>query len=140
MHLTDQQKETLQKETLVSAVRSSGPGGQNVNKVSTKIELRLMVAQSQAFSAEQIAILMEKLGDSLTYEGELIVVSQEHRSQLKNKEEAFSKLYKLFEKALTPRKKRKPTQPTAESKHKRLESKKKTAEKKTMRGKINPND
>jgi ribosome-associated protein len=136
MHLTDPQKEILQKETTVSAVRSSGPGGQNVNKVSTKIELRLKIAQSQAFAPEQMSVLLEKLANTLTQEGELIIVSQEYRSQLKNKDEAFGKLFRLFEKTLTPRKKRKPTQPTLASKQKRVESKKIVGEKKTLRGKI----
>jgi ribosome-associated protein len=138
MHLNDIQKENLQKEVTISAVRSSGPGGQNVNKVSTKIELRWNIAQSQVFTLEQTAVLLEKLGETLTRESELIIVSQEHRSQLKNKEEAFNKFFKLLAKTLTPRKKRKPTQPTLASKQKRVESKKITGEKKALRSKIKP--
>lgn len=140
MQLTDLQRENVQKETVVSAVRSSGPGGQNVNKVSTKIEIRWNLLQTKVFSEEQLALLTSRLGEMLTREGELIIYAQETRSQLKNKEAAYSKLFSLLEKALTPRKKRKATQPTVASKEKRIQTKKIASERKTLRGKIRHNE
>lgn len=137
MHLTEIQKEALQKEVTISAVRSSGPGGQNVNKVSSKIELRWNAHTTTVFDADQKQLLIEKLTITITREGDILIFSQEHRSQLKNKEEAFNKFYRLIEKCLTIRKKRTPTKPTAASKQKRVEAKKLEGQKKTLRGKIN---
>jgi ribosome-associated protein len=140
MQLTEIQRDHIQKETTVSAVRSSGPGGQNVNKVSTKIELRWNLLQTNVFSFDEMAVLTARLGEMLTREGDLIIYAQETRSQLKNKEAAFDKLFRLIEKVLTPRKKRKPTQPTLASKEKRMQTKKIASEKKTLRGKIRDNE
>jgi len=136
MKLSEQQRETIQRELSVKAVRSSGPGGQNVNKVSTKIELRFNVSLTESFSINEKEILLTKLASKLTLDGELVISAQTSRSQIKNKEEALEKLFQLIEKALTPRKKRLPTKPTLASKQKRLESKKQISEKKIMRKKI----
>jgi ribosome-associated protein len=116
-----------------SASRSSGPGGQNVNKVNTKVELRFDIASSTLLSDEEKALLVEKLSKKINGEGELILVSQSERSQLKNKEKAIEKFYSLLTRALTPRKKRKPTTPSQASKEERLEEKRKQAEKKERR-------
>ena len=120
-------------EFIFNTSRSSGAGGQNVNKVNTKVELRFSINNSQLLNDEEKAILKQKLVTKINDEGELIIVSQTERSQLKNKEDVTRKFYLLIEKALTPRKKRKPTRPTAASKAKRLEDKKIRSKKKTSR-------
>jgi len=118
------------------ASRSSGPGGQNVNKVNTRVELRFNISASVLLSDYQKQILLKKLAGKLTVDGVLIIASQEERSQLRNKEIAAAKLYQLLEKALKPVKKRKATRPTRASVEKRIQTKKKLAEKKSRRGKI----
>jgi ribosome-associated protein len=122
-------------EFVFSASRSSGAGGQNVNKVNTKVELRFSVASSQLLSDEEKQIISTRLSTKISLEGDLIVVSQTERSQLKNKENTIDKFYRLLEKALTPRKKRRPTQPTKASKEKRLEGKRVKSDVKTSRKK-----
>ena len=99
-------KTIIAKEIDVKAVRSSGAGGQNVNKVSTKVVLTFNLNQSQAFSDTEKEILMQKLASKCNENGELIIQSSETRSQLKNKEVAFKKLFQLFEKSLVQTKKR----------------------------------
>jgi ribosome-associated protein len=121
------------REFLFSASRSSGPGGQNVNKVSTKVELRFDILNSNLLSEEEKEILLIRLQKKINSEGFLIIVSQSERSQLKNKEKTIEKFYALLKKSLTPKKKRKPTKPNAAAKEKRLEEKKMNAEKKTRR-------
>jgi ribosome-associated protein len=120
-------------EFSITASRSSGAGGQNVNKVSTKVELRFHVASSQLLTDQEKELIFLKLAGKISLEGYLIIVSQTERSQLKNKEIAVQKFYTIIEKALTPRIKRKPTKPTKASKEKRLESKRIHAEKKISR-------
>jgi ribosome-associated protein len=116
-----------------TASRSSGPGGQNVNKVNTKVELRFSIPGSILLSDEEKELILEKLKKKINSEGELIIVSQAERSQLKNKVKAVEKFYTLLARALTPRKKRKPTKPSQASKEERLETKRKQAEKKDRR-------
>jgi ribosome-associated protein len=116
-----------------SASHSSGPGGQNINKVSTKIELRFDVISSFLLTEEEKKLISNKLKKRINKEGILKITSQSERSQLKNKEQAVDKFYEIIEKALTPRKPRKPTRPTAASKKKRIEIKRKLSEKKERR-------
>jgi ribosome-associated protein len=116
-----------------SASRSSGPGGQNVNKVSTKMELRFHVASSLVLTDEEKAIIAEKLASRINSAGELVLVSQTERSQLQNKEKVTEKFHALIIKALTPRKKRTPTRPSRASKEERLEVKRQLSEKKERR-------
>jgi ribosome-associated protein len=113
--------------------RSSGPGGQNVNKVNSKVELRFSVEQSILLSDREKQIILIKLKNRINSEGELIITVQTDRSQLKNKEEAIEKFRELLNKALTPRKLRRATRPTKASVEKRLETKKLTSEKKALR-------
>jgi len=123
-------------ELIFSTSRSSGPGGQNVNKVNTKVELRFHIMNSAILNLEEKNLLHEKFANRITREGELVIVSQSERSQLKNKEAVIEKFYRLLKKALTPRKKRKTTRPPAESIEKRLEEKRIRAELKEKRKKI----
>jgi len=110
-------------EFVFQATRSSGPGGQNVNKVSSKVELRFNIWSSALLEEQEKAIIAEKLTNKINKEGELVLVAQTDRSQLKNKEKVIEKFYHLLEKALLPPKKRYKTSPTKASVEKRLESK-----------------
>lgn len=116
--------------------RSSGPGGQNVNKVESRVELRFRLLESQLLTDEQKQTLQQKLASRLTSEGELLVVAQEDRSQLRNKETALRKFHELLAKALHKPKSRKATRPSKGAVRQRLESKKKHGEKKANRGKL----
>lgn len=113
--------------------RSGGPGGQHVNKVSTKVTLRWDLANSQILDDDQRELLLKKWSKQLTNEGVLVLTSQKSRSQLTNKEDVIYKLEVILKKAFTKRKKRKPTKPSKASVQKRLESKKKLSEKKKWR-------
>jgi ribosome-associated protein len=113
----------FQSEFQFSASRSGGPGGQNVNKVSSKVELRFNVMNSDLLDNKEKQIIQEKLGSRINNNGELIMVSQSERSQLKNKEKVAERFYLILNKALTPKKPRRATSPTLASREKRLESK-----------------
>ena len=126
-------KDDLNPELNFTFSRSSGPGGQSVNKVNTKVTLRFSIPESDILTDEQKGILAEKLTNQMTKEGEVIIVSQASRSQLKNKEDVIRKLYDLLNEALRPKKKRKPTKPTKASKERRIHDKKANSEKKTRR-------
>lgn len=117
------------------ASRSSGAGGQNVNKVNSRIELRFSVIDSAILSNDEKSILLSKLASKLTDDGILIITSQVSRSQLENKELCIEKFYKLIEKMLIPPKPRRATKPTAASKRKRLDEKKGNSERKQLRRK-----
>jgi ribosome-associated protein len=123
----------FEPEFVFSASRSSGPGGQHVNKVSTRIELRFNIPLSQLLGEEEKALALDKLHTRVTKEGILILVSQSERSQFDNKTKVIEQFYRLLGKALTPVKKRTPTRPTASSKNRRLETKHVHAEKKKRR-------
>jgi ribosome-associated protein len=133
MKLTEDHKKQLETEIVFSATRSSGPGGQNVNKVNTRVELRFSVLNSTVFSEEEKARISLKLKNRINSEGELLLTSQIARTQLDNKEKVVEKFYELIEKALTIQKKRLKSTPTAASRLKRLESKKSQALKKQFR-------
>ncbi|MCW3127147.1 MAG: Class peptide chain release factor, partial [Bacteroidetes bacterium] len=99
----------LDKESTYTATRSSGPGGQNVNKVATRIELSFHVMNSALISDEEKDIISTKLASKINEDGYLKISSSESRSQSANKETAIEKLYDMIEKALIKPKKRKPT-------------------------------
>ncbi|MBL6445172.1 aminoacyl-tRNA hydrolase [Fulvivirga sp. 29W222] len=113
--------------------RSSGPGGQNVNKVNTKVTLRFDVMASELLSDEEKATIASKLTNKISNDNILIVTSESARSQLKNKEEAISKFYKLLKAAFKVKKKRKATKPSKAAIEKRLKAKQKQSEKKQQR-------
>jgi ribosome-associated protein len=123
-------------EFIFTASRSSGPGGQNVNKVSTKVELRFNVMESNVLTGDEKLLIISKLGKRISNEGFLIIQSEANRSQLKNKKESMEKFYQLLFKALTPVKKRKETRPSLASKTKRLDNKKIDSNRKQSRKKI----
>ncbi len=133
MMLSTEQKENIAKEFNYSASRSSGPGGQNVNKVNTRVELRFNIPASEFLNEQQKQILQSKLKNRVNTEGELVLNSGSERSQWRNKTKVTDKFFQLIEKALTPAKQRVKTKPTAASRLKRIESKKKTAQKKQWR-------
>lgn len=116
--------------------RSSGPGGQNVNKVNSKVELRFDIQNSSLLTDDQKEILHTKLATKITSEGILSVVSQRDRSQLANKEDAIEKLYLLISKALKPVIRRRKTKPTKSSVEKRLTGKRIKSEIKQNRQKL----
>lgn len=128
----------LKEECIFQTSRSSGAGGQNVNKVNTKVELRFHIDSSTVLSAEEKALLHIKLASRINQEGYLIIQAQASRSQLKNKEDALHKLVAMMRKALLPVKKRKKTKPTAASRQKRMETKRIHSGKKENRRKIEP--
>jgi ribosome-associated protein len=123
----------FEQEWMITTSRSSGPGGQHVNKVSTKIELRFNIPDSGLLNDDQKELLLNKLKNKITQTGDLIITSQSTRSQLKNREAAIEKFFTTLENALKPKKKRKLTKPTKTSQEKRLEEKKKKTEKKDLR-------
>ncbi|MGC9343858.1 MAG: alternative ribosome rescue aminoacyl-tRNA hydrolase ArfB, partial [Bacteroidales bacterium] len=102
----------LNPEIEYSFSRSSGPGGQNVNKVSTKAELRFHVNNSVLLNENQKKKIASKLSNRINTNGELVLTSDETRSQLKNKEIVTAKFYELLEEALKKKKKRIPTKPS----------------------------
>jgi ribosome-associated protein len=126
----------LNKEFTIKTSRSNGAGGQNVNKVATKVLLEFNVQYSQLLTEYERTVLIEKLADKLTSEGTVQIVAQTERSQLANKEIAFKKMYQLLNKCFVVRKKRKATKPSKLSVEERLTSKKRDAEIKLMRKKI----
>lgn len=137
MNTEELKSRDLEKEFIFSASRSGGPGGQNVNKVSTKVELRFNVLLSRAFTDEEKALILTSLKNKINKENELILISQVERSQLANKEVVTDKFYDLISRALTFQKKRKSTKPTKASKLKRLEAKKIRGYIKKLRGTAN---
>jgi ribosome-associated protein len=125
--------ESLASELEFSSSRSSGPGGQNVNKVNTKVTLRWSVTNSIILSSEEKELLIQKLSTRLTTEGVLLLSAQEKRSQSQNKEEVLRKLDTLLGKAFAKKKKRKVTKPSKSAVQSRLDKKKKHSDKKKMR-------
>lgn len=123
-------------ELLFTTSRSSGPGGQNVNKVNSKVTLKFDVHQSGVLTPEQKELILKKIGSRLTKEGTLLITAQDKRSQLQNKEEVLQKLDQLFIKIFTPKKHRKPTKPSKAAKHARIKEKKQRSEKKQWRQKL----
>ncbi len=133
MHLND--KEIL-KEVVFKTSRSGGKGGQNVNKVATKVELIFHIQNSLSLSDEQKQRLLDKLSGMLDSEGFLHIVSQASRSQLENKKIAITKFIKLLKSAFVDKKPRKATQPTKTAVEKRIKNKKIAGEQKKLRAKI----
>jgi ribosome-associated protein len=125
--------EQVHNEVSYKAVTSSGPGGQHVNKVATKVVLEWNVRETKALTAREHAQVLLLLSNKMTSDGRLIISCQESRSQSKNKELAFKKLVDLLDKSSKPVKKRLKRTTPAAVKRKRLNDKKKQGEKKSNR-------
>ena len=119
-----------------SFVRSSGPGGQNVNKLSTAVQLRFDVRSSPSLPNDVAIRLMRLAGSRLTKDGVLVLVAQKHRTQERNRAEARDRLVAMIREAAVPPVPRRATKPPRASKKERLDSKKRRAGIKNMRGKV----
>jgi ribosome-associated protein len=128
----------LEGEFVFLTSRSGGPGGQNVNKVSTKVELRFNISSTTLFSDEEKILIRKKLKNKITKDSELILVSQSGRTQLLNKQNVIEKFYNLVAKALTIPVKRRATRPTISSQVKRIETKKFRGQVKMTRRRFDP--
>ncbi len=124
----------------VRAVRSSGPGGQNVNKVASKIELRVDLERIEGLGADARARLAALVGSRLDAEGRLLVTSQRTRDQGRNLEDARDKVRHLVARALVAPKRRRPTHATAAARQARLDAKRRAAARKRQRGRVGIDD
>ena len=122
-----------ESEFIVLTSRSSGPGGQNVNKVNTKVEIHFNVQFSAGLSASEKELICKNLKNRINSAGELVVKSQSERTQLNNRKKAFEKLLLLLSEALIEKAERKPTSPSRRSKTERLDEKKQRGKIKRLR-------
>lgn len=130
----------INNEVIFSASKSSGPGGQNVNKVNTRIELRFDIRNSVFLTDVEKQIISEKLYNKITTLGILILTAGTERSQLQNKQLVIERFIKLIQACSVKPKSRKPTKPTKSSIENRLNKKRKQSVKKQLRNKPNHAD
>lgn len=131
--MKDFKNTTILSECSFTAVRSGGAGGQNVNKVATKIELSFVAAQSKVLDDAEKEIFLSKNATKIATDGSYKISCDKTRSQLENKAIAIEKFYGILQKTFTVVKKRKATKPTVESKLKKRKSKEINSEKKNNR-------
>ncbi len=129
-----QLRASLERAARLDFARSSGPGGQNVNKTSTKAIARVSVAELEGLSDAERERVRERLDGRLTAEGDLVVYAQDERSQVLNRAAALARLESLIVKAAHRPKERRPTKPTRASRERRLSGKKARSEVKRGRG------
>ena len=122
-----------EREIEESFVRASGPGGQNVNKLATTVQLRFDVRGSPSLPAEVRARLERLAGARLTGEGVLVIIAQRHRTQARNREDALDRLIELIRRAAIAPRPRRPTRPTKASRERRIEGKKRRSGIKRLR-------
>jgi ribosome-associated protein len=122
-----------ENEFLVLTSRSSGPGGQNVNKVNTKVEIHFNVQLSAGLSYSEKELICNNLKNRINSAGELVVKSQSERTQLSNRKKALEKLLLLISSGLVIKPERKPTSPSKKSRAERLDEKKKRGQTKRLR-------
>jgi ribosome-associated protein len=120
-------------ELTINFVRASGPGGQNVNKVATAVQLRFNIRTTSSLSEEIKSRLGKLAGHKMTKDGELVIEAKRHRLQEQNRVDAEQRLVSLIQKALLKPKKRRPTHPTLASQVKRVETKKLRGKTKSLR-------
>ena len=113
-----------ESELVESFIRASGPGGQNVNKLSTAVQLRFDVRHSPSLTDEVRARLERLAGRRLTREGVLVITAQRHRTQARNRDDALARLVELIRRAAIAPVPRRPTKPTKASRVRRIEGKK----------------
>jgi ribosome-associated protein len=133
--LTGEQAKNILRECSFKTSRSGGKGGQNVNKLETKVEIEFNLLVSESLTPTQKEIIIAKYS-AIGSEGIIKIVSSKHRTQLENKQEVKDKLIQLLNKLLKPVKKRVATKPSRSSKEKKLESKKRRGDIKNLRKKL----
>jgi ribosome-associated protein len=117
-------------------VRASGPGGQNVNKVSSAVQLRFDARRSPSLPNDVAVRLMRIAGKRLTKDGVLVIIAQQHRTQERNRQDARDRLFAMIREAAVRPVARRATKPTKASKKRRIEGKKLRSTVKSMRGKV----
>jgi ribosome-associated protein len=123
-----------ESEILETFIRGSGPGGQNVNKVASAVQLRFDARRSRSLPDDVAIRLMKLAGSRLTQDGVIVITAQRHRTQERNREDALGRLVDLIRQATERPKPRRPTRPTLASKKRRLETKGKRSQVKRIRG------